>query len=125
MVFLSVLTQLLKMKTSEEKREATDLLKQRILDDQYKINSEKNIIRNLLKCDFKEEYRTVLAKMHRFCTEIWRRDEQGTHLDFDRNILDLDIIPFFEDNLIMKLKNATVKSMGSEAEKAFEKIFPI
>lgn len=108
--------------TNQYRRELKMIFKKRILDDQYKINSEKNYIRKILACEFKEEYRSVLTKMLRFCNYIGEDKAQVGHMDFDKDILDFDIIPLFAEKGF-DFQNMAVEPMDEEVEKYFAKLF--
>lgn len=108
--------------TNQEKREVKMIFKKKLLDDQYKINSEKIHICKMLECDFKEEYRSVLTKMLRFCNNIEKDNDQKGHLEVDKDILDLDIIPFYAARGL-NFQNMAVSPMNEEAEKSFANLF--
>lgn len=78
----------------------------------------------MLESGFKEEYRSLLTKMLRFCNNMKEEEEQVKYVDFDKDIFDLDIMPFFAEKGL-NFKDAVAKPMSEESEILFAKLFPL
>lgn len=97
-----------------------------LLDTQHKINAEKENIRSYIMTNYDEKYRSVLAKMCRYCNLIQKQEEaEEKTVDFtlDEDILYTNILPYFLQNGLNVL-GMHVDPMTSEMEKEFSNLFP-
>lgn len=127
-VFSSVIVKLKGMKheTMEKKRKVTYLFKQRIADDQFKVESEKNAIGRLVQNNYKSEYSHILTRMLRYCNSVKMKEESEKvePINVPEDVLEMNIIPFFEGKGL-KFENIEIKPMAKETEDLYSKQFPI
>lgn len=100
-----------------------NIFKMGILDYQFKINAEKGAIRKFLITKFDERYISVLAKMLRICITVKKEQQQAEPLEFDEDILNVNIVKFFEENGVTFDKKTVPVPMTEDEEKEFLKIF--
>lgn len=106
------------------KRLVRTAFKKRIADDQYKINSEKEAVRKLMKHNHKEEYSHLLAKISRYCNIKQQEEIENVEpINVPEYIFNANIIRFFEDNGL-SFDNIEILPMNEEEGNEYYKLFP-
>lgn len=109
----------------DDRRKTINIFKHWLLDCQFQIDSDKNTIRRMLKSDFKEEYRSVLTKMIRFCNTIAEAEAKANIVDkFDEDIFNLDLISYFT-NKGLNFTGMNIGKINDDLMKAFDILFPL
>lgn len=104
----------------KEKVHLVELFKHWILDCQFKIQSEKTVIRDMLALDFKEEYRSILTKALKYCNAMAKEDRDIDLYEFKDDLLEMDILPYYESHGL-NLGNMPVRAMDQETEEELKR----
>lgn len=108
------------------RKEIKKIFKQRIADDQYKINSEIRAVEQMMSCEHKIEFSPILSKMQRFCNTIEEnvKKEGVKPIEVPRHILNTNVIEFFEKQNL-SFANIPIEPMSEYATKKYCKLFPL
>lgn len=108
-----------------EKRFARTAFKKRIADDQFKIESEKQAIRKLIKNNYKNEYSEILSRMSRYCNSVKLNEESRNikPLDVSEDIFKVNIITFFERKGL-NFDDIEIAAMNDDDTNVYLKYFP-
>lgn len=110
---------------SGEKKFARRAFKKRIADDQFKIESEKQAIRKLIKNNYKSEYSEILSRMSRYCNGVKLNEESRNikPLDVSEDVFKVNIISFFEGKGL-NFDDIEIAAMNDDDTNVYLKYFP-